>query len=274
MLAASAIAAEERTQEEVQNQESEDSEDKNFTGEEDQQDDLESDIADGELIEEQETMEETFKKLAIKTPKKTPKNKSTGFKEVGLQVSFPFTIYNFEVSNVLYFTAEFHVFGGSSKRFVPMLVEDGMALQIEYVIPTYFLQKSWLIAAHGANISDQDPMLIEFKHLCDHEEHQHAADPTKPKYTTTKIVALPFKCSSDEMEYELLAFDSKDKEFVKEHGQAAAIFVFSVSLKAAKQPQYQKAHQGITHKIKAINDLEESMDEEEYGDSHLEVALG
>ena len=61
MLTASAIAAQEKTQEEVQNQESEDSEDKDFTGEEEQQDDLESDIAEGELIEEQETMEETFK---------------------------------------------------------------------------------------------------------------------------------------------------------------------------------------------------------------------
>ena len=79
----------------MQNQESEDSEDKDFTGEEEQQDDLESEIAEGELIEEQETMEETFKKLTIKMPKKTPKNKSTGFKEVGLQVSFPFTIYKF-----------------------------------------------------------------------------------------------------------------------------------------------------------------------------------
>ena len=86
-------------------------------------------------------MDEAFKKLTIKTPKKTPKNKSTGFKDVGLQVSFPFTIYNFEVSNVLYVTAEFHVFGSSSKSFVPRLVKDGMALQIEYVIPTYFLQK-------------------------------------------------------------------------------------------------------------------------------------
>ena len=93
----SAIAAQERNQEEVQNQESEDSEDEDFTGEEEQQDNLESDIAEGGLIEEQETMEESFKKLAIKTPKKTPKNKSTGFKEVGLQLSFPFTIYNFEV---------------------------------------------------------------------------------------------------------------------------------------------------------------------------------
>ena len=87
-------------------------------------------------------------------------------------------------------------------------------------------------------------MLAEFKHLCDHVNHQHAADPTKPKYTATQIVALPFKCSSNEMEYELLAFDSKDKEFVKEHGQAAVMFVFLVSLKAAKQPQCQKACQG------------------------------
>ena len=76
------------------------------------------------------------------------------------------------------------------------------------------------------------------------------------------------------MEYELLAFDSKDKEFVKEHGQAAPMFVFSVLLKAAKQPQCQKAHQGITCKIKAINNSEDSLDEEEDGDSHLEVAMG
>ena len=117
-------------------------------------------------------------------------------------------------------------------------------------------------------------MLAEFKHLCDHAKHQHAANPTKPKYTTTQIVALPFKCSSNEMEYELLAFDSKDKELVKEHGQAPVMFVFLVSLKAAKQPQCQKAHQGITHKIKAINDSEDSLDEEEYGDSHSEVAMG
>ena len=126
----------------MQDQENEDSEDKDFTGEEEQQDNLESDIAEGELIEEQETMEETFKKLTFKTPKKIPKNKSTGFKEVGLQVSFPFTIYNFEMSNVLDVTAEFHVFGGLLNSFVPRLVKDGMALQIEYVIPTYFLQKS------------------------------------------------------------------------------------------------------------------------------------
>ena len=45
LLTVSAIAAQERTQEEVQNQESEDSEDEDFTGEEEQQDDLESDIA-------------------------------------------------------------------------------------------------------------------------------------------------------------------------------------------------------------------------------------
>ena len=119
MLTASAVAAQERTPEEVQNKESED---EDFTGEEEQQDDLESDIAKGELIEEQEIMAETFKKLTIKTPKKTQKNKSTGFKEVGLQVSFPFAIYNFEVSNVLYVTAEFHVFGGLLKSFVPRLV--------------------------------------------------------------------------------------------------------------------------------------------------------
>ena len=74
MLTASAIAAQERTQEEVQNQESEDSEDEDFTAEEKQQDDLERDIAEGESIEEQETMEETFKRLTIKTPKKTLKN--------------------------------------------------------------------------------------------------------------------------------------------------------------------------------------------------------
>ena len=117
-------------------------------------------------------------------------------------------------------------------------------------------------------------MLAEFKHLCDHVNHQHAADPTKPKYTTTQIAALPFKCSSNEMEYELLAFDSKDNEFVKEHGQAAVMVVFLVSLKAAKQPQCQKACQGISCKIKAINDSEDSLDEEEYGDSHLEVAMG
>ena len=86
-------------------------------------------------------------------------------------------------------------------------------------------------------------MLTEFKCLCDCVKHQHATDPAKPKYTTTQIVALPFKCSSDNMEYELLAFDSKDEEFVKAHGQ---MFVFSVLLKAAKQPQCQKAHQGIT----------------------------
>ena len=269
MLTASAIAAQERTHEEVQDQESEDSEDKYFTGEEEQQDNLESDIAEGELIEEQETMEETFNKLTITTPKKTPKNKSTGFKEVGQQVSFLFTIYNLELSNVPYVTAEYHVFGGSSKSFVPRLVKDVMVLQIEYVIPTCFLQKGQLIASHGANISNQDHVLTEFKHLCDHAKHQHAADPTKPKYTTTQIVALPFKCSSNEMEYELLAFASKDKEFVKEYGQAAVMFVFLVSLKAAKQPQYQKACQGITCKIEAINNLEDSLDE---GNSHSEVA--
>ena len=73
------------------------------------------------------------------------------------------------------------------------------------------------------------------------------------------------------MEYELLAFDSKDKEFVKEHGQAAVMFVFLVSLKAAKQPQCQKASQGITHKIEAINNSEDSLDND---DSHSEVAMG
>ena len=117
-------------------------------------------------------------------------------------------------------------------------------------------------------------MLTEFKCLCDHAKHQHAADPTKPKYTTRQIVALPFKCLSNEMEYELVAFDSKDKGFVKEHGQAAAMFVLLVLLVAAKQPQCQKACQGITHKIEAMNDLEDSLVEEEYGDSHLEVAMG
>ena len=65
MSTASAIAVQERTQEAVQNQESEDSENKDFTEEEEQQDDLESDLAEGELIEEQETMEDTFKKLTI-----------------------------------------------------------------------------------------------------------------------------------------------------------------------------------------------------------------
>ena len=154
---------------------------------------------------------------------------------------------------------------------MPRLFKDGMALQIEYVIPTYFLQKGRLIAAHGTNISNQNHMLIEFKYLCDCVKHQHAADHTNPKYTTTQIVALPFKCSSDEMEYELLAFDSKDKEFVKEHGQAAVMFVFLVSLKAAKQPQCQKACQGITHKIEAINDSDNSLDND---DSHSEVAMG
>ena len=53
-------------------------------------------------------------------------------------------------------------------------------------------------------------------------------------FQQTQIVALPFKCSSNEMEYELLAFGSKDKDFVKEHGQAAAMFVFLVLLKAAR----------------------------------------
>ena len=132
-------------------------------------------------------MDEAFKKLTIKTPKKTPKIKSTGFKEVGLQLSFPFTICNFEASNVLNVTAEFHVFGGSSKSFVPGLVKDGMALQIEYVIPTYCLQTGQLIAAQGANISDRDHMLTEFKHLWVCAKHQHAADPTKLKYTTTAL---------------------------------------------------------------------------------------
>ena len=101
-------------------------------------------------------------------------------------------------------------------------------------------------------------MLTEFKHLCDCVKHQHHADPTKPKYTTTQ------------MKYELLAFDSKDKKFVKEHGQAAVMFVFSVLLKAAKQPQCQKARQGITCKFEAFNDLEDSLDD---GDSHSEVAM-
>ena len=164
MLTASAIAAQEKTQEEVQNQESEDSEDKDFTGEEEQQDDLESDGVDRGTGDNGRNIQEP----TIKMPKKTPKKKSTGFKEVVLQVSFPSTIYNFEVSNELYVTAEFHVFGGLLKSFVPRLVKDGMALQIEYVIPTYFLQKGRLIAAHGANISNQDHMLTEFKHLCDH----------------------------------------------------------------------------------------------------------
>ena len=60
------------------------------------------------------------------------------------------------MSNVLYVIAEFHVFGGLLKSFVPRLVKDGMALQIEYVIPTYSLQKGQLNAAHSANISAQD----------------------------------------------------------------------------------------------------------------------
>ena len=54
-------------------------------------------------------------------------------------------------------------------------------------------------------------MLTEFEHLCDHVKHQHAADPTKPKYTATQIVPLPFNVQANEMEYELLAFGSKTK---------------------------------------------------------------
>ena len=76
------------------------------------------------------------------------------------------------------------------------------------------------------------------------------------------------------MKYEPLAFDSKDKELVKEHGQAVVMFVFLVLFESSKQPQCQKACQGITCKIEAINDLEDSLDKEEYGDSHLEVAMG
>ena len=61
---------------------------------------------------------------------------------------------------------------------------------------------------------------------------------------------------------------------MKEHRQAALMFASLVLLKAANQPQCQKAHQGITCKIEAINDLEDSLAEEEYDNSHSEVAMG
>ena len=63
---------------------------------------------------------------------------------------------------------------------------------------------------------------------------------------------------------------------MKEHRQAALMFASLVLMKAAKQPQCQKAHQGITCKIEAINDydLEDSLDEEEYDNSFSEVAMG
>ena len=52
------------------------------------------------------------------------------------------------------------------------------------------------------------------------------------------------------MEYELLAFGSKDKEFVKEHGQAAAMFVFLVSLKAAKSHNARRLVRGSPAKLR------------------------
>ena len=61
---------------------------------------------------------------------------------------------------------------------------------------------------------------------------------------------------------------------MKEHRQAALMFASLVLMKAAKQPQCQKAHHGITCKTEAINDLEDSLDEEEYDDSYSEVAMG
>ena len=274
----SAVAAEEQNRLEVNNlveDEAEEVEDGDYSGAEEEEDisiDLEeASVESGAAEEEVEdnnseinsfSMEEAvqaFKKMGL-TPAKTPKKGGGGaaFKELVVAASYPYCASKFESSNTLFCSVDMCVPGGSTKTYTPGLVDDGMAVQVDSVVPSYFFQKGRLLAAHP-DLGQEDHRVTEFKQLCDRAKQEHATyEGGKPKFVAKQKIKLPFKCVKEDMQYELQAFTLKDKDFTKEHRGAAKMFVFSILLKAAKQPERKRANQGTARTIAPYNDSDDS----------------
>ncbi|KAL7555347.1 hypothetical protein ACA910_016071 [Epithemia clementina (nom. ined.)] len=158
--------------------------------------------------------------------------------------------------------------GLSKSSFWPKLTSDGLELQVGIVVPTFFIWKSRLISSNQ-RLDDNSHKATSFKQTNDSVKKSYGkGTKDKPIIGNPQLMMLPFLCKPAYLKWELLVFESRNKDFIEKQGgdaEKAGLWVLSMVMRSTVRST--KPVKGKTRKIQTQHDSSSEEDKQDGEDN-------
>ncbi|KAL7555823.1 hypothetical protein ACA910_015228 [Epithemia clementina (nom. ined.)] len=209
--------------------------------------------------------------MSIKSPNPVQnpvKSKSTGPTWFDMDLKMPSMMYVFKEGDQVLVSVDMLVPGLSKSSFWPKLRSDGLELQVGIVVPTFFIQKNRLILSNQ-RLDDNSHKATSFKQTSDSVKKLYGNWTTdKPIIGNPQLMMLPFLCEPAYLKWELLVFESRDKDFIEKQGgdaEKAGLWVLSIVMRSTVPRT--KPVKGKTRKIQTQHDSSSEEDKQDGEDN-------
>ncbi|KAL7558480.1 hypothetical protein ACA910_011654 [Epithemia clementina (nom. ined.)] len=212
--------------------------------------------------------------MSIKSPNPVQnpvKSKTTGPTWLDMDLKMPTMMYVYEVGDQVLVSVDMLVPGLSKSSFRPKLTSDGLELQVGIVVPTFFIWKNRLMS-FNQRLDGNSHKAMLFKQTSDTVKKSYGNGTKKePIIGNPQLMMLPLSCKPAYLKWELLVFESCNKDFIEEQGsdaEKAGLWVLSMEMRS--NVRRTKPVKGKTCQVQTQHDSSSEEDEQDGEDDQMD----
>ncbi|KAL7567821.1 hypothetical protein ACA910_000569 [Epithemia clementina (nom. ined.)] len=212
--------------------------------------------------------------MSIKSPnpiQNPVKSKSTGPTRFDMDFKMPTMMYIYKEGDQMLVSVDMLVPGLSKSSFRPKLTPDGLELQVGIVVPTFFIQKNRLMS-FNQRLDGNSHKATSFKQTSDLVKKLYGeGTKEEPIIGNPQLMTLPFPFKPAYLKWELLLFESRNKDFIEEQGgdaEKAGLWVLTMEMHSTVCRT--KPVKGNTRKNETQHDSSSEEDEQDGEDDQMD----
>jgi hypothetical protein len=179
-----------------------------------------------------------------------------------MNVEFPFILYDYTSDNRRHVSVDFLILNVPKDMLRPKMAADGSELHLGLVVPPFFARADRVMVVNegDSDFGKDTHKSNAFKEAARklHEHHQSFDD--EKIMGAPQIIALPFKCEENIVDWELHAYDNESEEMTEDLGSPQFYLVLSVDLVSIIKPREKKKKGGFRVIKSPARPMEEERD--------------